>query len=411
MVFLLAVRYPCLGRFIVKRGGIGIEPVFHDTVQPFVDLGQFAGQRVIDVILSLLSFAIGGIGSGLGFGGRLIDLFDVELLLELSRRGVVELALLPACLRGECHADAVVADKPEQLAPGVQQRLLVQAADHTLQVDIIQIGRIARHLDPEDGEVRKVTELCGDILGRKLPVADIAEITLVGARRVARALPGGIRERSVGYEGHRFHRIDLLGKGGRQGAQLVAEPLVAVAQDLRDTEIDRCEACEREVAPAVVGICRRIVRRVEVVEDTHADIPDSYGADLSLFEFERYELLLLVHALDHPGARSAPVVPDADAHTVVPKLRNLQKTTDEEALQLAGASSVDLCTEAGDAAGEVACPESLVELLPLKESGDSFDRTSPALVQKFPFALTRRIERRVARRCFLPRFNDVRKFR
>jgi uncharacterized membrane protein len=129
------------------------------------------------------------------------------------------------------------------------------------------------------------------------------------------------------------------------------------------------------------------------------------------FEFERYELLILVHALDHPGARSAPVVPDADAHTVVPKLRNLQKTTDEEALQLAGASSVDLCTEAGDAAGEVACPESLVELLPLKESGDSFDRTSPALVQKFPFALTRRIERRVARRCFLPRFNDVRKFR
>lgn len=72
MVFLLAVRYPCLGRFIVKRGGIGIELVFHDTVQPFVDLGQFAGQRVIDVILSLLSFAIGGIGSGLGFGGRLI---------------------------------------------------------------------------------------------------------------------------------------------------------------------------------------------------------------------------------------------------------------------------------------------------------------------------------------------------
>ena len=87
MVFLLAVRYPCLGRFIVKRGGIGIEPVFHDTVQPFVDLGQFAGQRVIDVILGLLSFAIGGIGSGLGFVGRLIDLFDVELLLELSRRG------------------------------------------------------------------------------------------------------------------------------------------------------------------------------------------------------------------------------------------------------------------------------------------------------------------------------------
>lgn len=206
-----------------------------------------------------------------------------------------------------------------------------------MQVDIIQIGRIARHLDPEDGEVRKVAELRGDILGRKLPVADIAEIALVGARRVARALPGGIRERAVGHEGHRFHRIDLLGKGGRQGAQLVAEPLVAVAQDLRDTEIDRCEACEREVAPAVVGICRRIVRRVEVVEDTHADIPDSYGADLSLFEFERYELLLLVHALDHPGARSAPVVPDADAHTVVPKLRNLQKTTDEEALQLAGA--------------------------------------------------------------------------
>lgn len=142
------------------------------------------------------------------------------------------------------------------------------------------------------------------------------------------------------------------------GAQLVAELLVAVAQDLRDTEIDRCEACEREVAPAVVGICRRIIRRVEVVEDTHTYIPDRYGADLALFEFERYELLILVHALDHPGARSAPVVPDADAHTVVPKLRNLQKTTDEEALQLAGASSVDLCTEAGDAAGEVACPES-----------------------------------------------------
>ena len=129
-----------------------------------------------------------------GFLGRLIDLFDVELLLELSRRGVVELALLPACLRGEGHADAVVADHSEQLAPGVQQRLLVQAADHTLQVDIIQIGRIARHLDSEDGEVRKVAELRGDIPGRELPVADIAKITLVGARRVARALPGGIRE-------------------------------------------------------------------------------------------------------------------------------------------------------------------------------------------------------------------------
>ena len=111
-----------------------------------------------------------------------------------------------------------------------------------MQVDIIQIGRIARHLDPEDGEVRKVAELRGDILGRKLPVADIAKIALVGARRVARAPPGGIRERAVGHEGHRFHRIDLLGKGGRQGAQPVAEPLVAVAQDLRDTEIDRCEA-------------------------------------------------------------------------------------------------------------------------------------------------------------------------
>lgn len=236
--------------------------------------------------------------------------------MKLSRRGVVELALLPACLRGEGHADAVVADHSEQLAPGVQQRLLVQAADHTLQIDIIQIGRIARHLDPEDGEVRKVAELRGDILGRKLPVADIAQITLVGARRVARALPGGIRERAVGYEGHRFHRVDLLGKGGRQGAQLVAELLVAGAQDLRDTEIDRCEACEREVASAVVGICRRIVRRVEVVEDTHTYILDRYGADLALFEFERYELLILVHALDHPGARSAPVIPDADADTV-----------------------------------------------------------------------------------------------
>ena len=351
MVFLLAVRYPCLGRFIVKRGGIGIEPVFHDTVQPFVDLGQFAGQRVIDVILSLLSFAIGGIGSGLGFGGRLIDLFDVELLLELSCLGVVELALLPACLRGECHADAVVPDHSEQLALCVQQHLLVQAADHTLQVDIIQIGRIARHLDPEDGEVRKVAELRGDILGRKLPVADIAEITLVGARRVARALPGGIRERSVGYEGHRFHRIDLLGKGGRQGAQLVAELLVTVAQDFRDTEIDRGEACESAVASAVVGICRRIVRRVEVVEDTHTDIPDSYGADLALFEFERYELLILVHALDHPGARSAPVVPDADAHAVVPKLRNLQKTADEEALQLAGAFFIYKPAHSGNTGG------------------------------------------------------------
>lgn len=236
--------------------------------------------------------------------------------MKLSRRGVVELALLPACLRGKCHADAVVADQPEQLAPGVQQRLLVQAADHTLQVDIIQIGRIARHLDPEDGEVRKIAELRGDILGRELPVADIAQITLVGARRVARALPGGIRERAVGHEGHRFHRVDLPGKGSRQGAQLVAELLVAVAQDLRDTEIDRCEACEREVAPAVVGICRRIVRRVEVVEDTHTYILDRYGADLALFEFERYELLILVHALDHPGARSAPVIPDADADTV-----------------------------------------------------------------------------------------------
>ena len=134
--------------------------------------------------------------------GRLIDLFDVELLLELSCLGVVELALLPACLRGECHADAVVSDHSEQLAPGVQQHLLVQAADHTLQVDIIQIGRIARHLDPEDGEVRKVAELRGDIPGRELPVADIAKIALVGARRVARAPPGGIRERAVGYEGH-----------------------------------------------------------------------------------------------------------------------------------------------------------------------------------------------------------------
>lgn len=99
-----------------KARGIGIKPVFHDTVQPFVELGQFVGQRVIDVILSLLSFAIGGIGSGLGFGGRLIDLFDVELLLELSRCGVVELALLPACLRGEAT--------PTPLSPTSRNSLL-----------------------------------------------------------------------------------------------------------------------------------------------------------------------------------------------------------------------------------------------------------------------------------------------
>ena len=87
------------------------------------------------------------------------------------------------------------------------------------------------------------------------------------------------------------------------------------------------------------------------MEDTHADIPDSYGADLALFEFERYELLILVHALDYPGARSAPVVPDADAHTVVSKLRNLQKAADEEALQLAGTFFIYKPAHSGNTGG------------------------------------------------------------
>ena len=406
---LLAVSEPRGGRIVLQGRSIGVEPVLHHSVELFVDPGELPRKRVVDVVLRLLSLAGRGIrrllrrvGCILGVRGRLLDRIEVELFLETSRGGIVDFALHETLLGivGDTHAGFGRGQK-QRLRFRVDDERAVEAPHKSLQVDVVQIGRITRHLKPEEGEIREVSELCGDILPGELPVGDVAQITLVGARRVARRAARSIREGAVGYELHRIHRGNLTGIPLRHGPQFVAEALVPVAQHFRDAEIGRGESREGSVAPAVVLILRGILRGDGAVEDTHADVARLDGSDFALFELERYELLGRIRFRDDASARGGPVVPDGNIHPVVVQRGNGQRFAHRDVLKLGVAGAVDQTSETRQTRSEVAEDGSF----PKKEV--AFDSSAAPAIEEFPFALPRGIDRRVACGRLLPRADQI----
>ena len=87
-------------------------------------------------------------------------------------------------------------------------RELVDDARH---VDVVQVCRIPPHLYPEYGQVGQVAVLRGNVIGPELPVVHAAQVTLIGACRVAGGLPILIREGAIAHEGHRRRRMILGG--------------------------------------------------------------------------------------------------------------------------------------------------------------------------------------------------------
>lgn len=150
-----------------------------------------------------------------------------------------------------------VPDSPgdeQLLTQRIETEHAVYRPKYALHVDVVEVSGVSRHVEPEEREVRQIAELCGNIVGRELPVGYLFEITLVGARLVSRRAARGVCERPVGHEVHRRHRSygRRIAVGGRP--QLVAELLVLCARYVDDAEIAGCESCEAAVAAPVVVV-------------------------------------------------------------------------------------------------------------------------------------------------------------
>ena len=362
---LRAAADPRSCRLVLRGRRVRVEPVLHNAVELPVDLREFFGQRVVDVILgllcttrSLLRSLMGFVGRLLGIRGRLVELHDVVLLLEAPRLRVVDRTDFQALQGIEDHTYTRHGGGHEQrLGLRVDDECAVQAAQQPLHVDVVQIGRIARHLKAEYREVREIAVLRRDVVGLELPVVYAAQITLIDACRVARRAARGIPERAVGHELHGRAGCYLRRVRCRYGSQLVFKLLVMVAQDLRDAEVGCSETREGAVTAAVIPVRGGILRSVEAVEDAHANVVHGNGAPLAFFQFERHQLLRGVHRGDDAAARRAPVVAHGDFDPVEVILRNREAATQNQAFKLSVPLLVDAASEACHAACEIRSAE------------------------------------------------------
>ena len=128
---------------------------------------------------------------------------------------------------------------------------------------------------------------------------------------------------------------------------MILECLVSCSvQLLGDAEIAGGKPGKAPVATAVVIIRSCILRSIQIVEDTHANVADTRTSDLAFFELEGDGLGFGVDALDDSGTRGIPRIAHGYFDAVVAEFRNLQESPKFQALHLGVAFLVDHAAQA-----------------------------------------------------------------